>query len=120
MGPGRLIRAAEPMAAWCRDESVITQRMVVNVAPGREDEFEGALSEARQHVFEAEGFRRFSVERGLDRRSTYLVQILWETAEEQVRFTRSDLFTRWATLLDPFVVGTPVVERFEQRPGLSL
>jgi len=108
------------MATCCRDDSVITQRMVVNVAPGREVDFEDALGEARQHVFAADGFRRFTVERGIDRPSTYLVQILWETAEEQVRFTHSDLFTRWATLLDPYVVGTPVVERFEQRPGLAL
>jgi len=120
MGPGRLIQVGDAVAAWGGDESVITQRMVVNVFPGREVDFEDALSEARQHVFEAEGFRRFTVERGIDRPSTYLVQILWETAEEQARFTRSDLFTRWATLLDPYVVGTPVVERFEQRPGLSL
>jgi heme-degrading monooxygenase HmoA len=99
---------------------VITERLTINVAPGREVEFEGALSEARQAVFEAEGFRRFQVDRGIDRPSTYLVQIFWETAEEQVRFSRSRLFTRWATLLDPYVVGTPAVERFEQRPGLSL
>ena len=96
------------------------QRLLISVFPGRETEFEDALSVARQHVFEADGFRRFTVDRGIDRPSTYLVQISWETPEEQARFSHSELFTRWAMLLDPFVVGTPVVERFEQRPSLSL
>jgi heme-degrading monooxygenase HmoA len=99
---------------------MITERLMINIVPGREVEFEGALSEAGQVVFMADGFRRFQVDRGLDRPSTYLVQIQWETAEEQTRFSRSELFTRWASLLDPFVVGTPAVERYEQRPGLSL
>ena len=99
---------------------MIVQRLVISVVPGREAEFEGALLEARQHAFAADGFRRFTVDRGIDRPSTYLVQISWETPEEQVRFAESPLFTRWATALDPFVVGTPVVERFQQLPALSL
>ena len=90
------------------------------MAPGREVDFESALSEARQVVFEADGFRRFAVDRGVERPSTYLVQISWETPEEQASFARSELFTRWATLLDPFVVGTPLVECFEPRPSLTL
>jgi len=99
---------------------MITERLTIHVAPGRENDFEGALSEAGQVVFMAEGFRRFQVDRGIDKTSTYLVQIQWETAEEQSRFSQSELFTRWATLIDPFVVGTPVVERFELCPALSL
>ena len=99
---------------------MITERLTIHVAPGRENDFEGALSEAGQVVFLAEGFRRFQVDRGIDKTSTYLVQIQWETAEEQARFSQSELFTQWATLIDPFVVGTPVVERFELCPALSL
>lgn len=99
---------------------MITERLTIHVAPGRENDFEGALSEAGQVVYLAEGFRRFQVDRGIDKPTTYLVQIQWETAEEQARFSQSELFTRWATLIDPFVVGTPAVERFEQCPALSL
>jgi heme-degrading monooxygenase HmoA len=99
---------------------VIVQRLRVSVAPGREAGFEAALSEAREVVFAAPGFRRFAVDRGIDRPSTYLVQISWETAEEQDAFSRSDLFHRWAALVDPYVVGTPLVERYEPRPSLSL
>lgn len=99
---------------------MITERLTIHVAPGRENDFEGALSEAGQVVYLAEGFRRFQVDRGIDKPTTYLVQIQWETAEEQARFSQSELFTQWATLIDPFVVGTPAVERFEQCPALSL
>jgi heme-degrading monooxygenase HmoA len=99
---------------------MITERLTIHVAPGREDDFEGALSEAGQVVFMAEGFRRFQVDRGIDKPTTYLVQIQWETAEEQTRFSQSELFRQWATLIDPYVIGTPAVERFEQRPALSL
>jgi heme-degrading monooxygenase HmoA len=99
---------------------MITERLTIHVAPGRENDFEGALSEAGQVVFLAEGFRRFQVDRGIDKPTTYLVQIQWETAEEQTRFSQSELFRQWATLIDPYVIGTPAVERFEQRPALSL
>jgi heme-degrading monooxygenase HmoA len=96
------------------------QRWTITVAAGRETAFEAALAEAREVVFAAAGFRRFTVDRGINRPSTYLVQVFWETAEEEDRFTHSERFQEWATLLDPYVVGTPLVERYEPRPSLSL
>jgi heme-degrading monooxygenase HmoA len=99
---------------------MIDQRLLISVVPGREAEFEDALRAAREVVFAADGFRRFTVERGVDRPSAYLVHIFWETPEEQARFSHSEGFLRWAALLDPYVVGTPVVERFEPLVELSM
>ena len=99
---------------------MITERLVINVVPGREDEFEKALSEARFVLHEAVGFRRFAVEQGVDRPSTYWVVIGWETEEERQQFRDSDDFTEWATALDPYVQGTPTTERYDQRRDLSL
>jgi hypothetical protein len=99
---------------------MITERLTIHVAPGRENDFEGALSEAGQVVFMAEGSAASRWTAASTRRRRTWCRSSGRPRRSRPGFSQSELFTRWATLIDPFVVGTPVVERFELCPALSL
>jgi len=99
---------------------MIVERVETTVVDGRENEFEAALCEVRQRVFMSKGFRGFTVAQGVERSSTYLIEVLWETLEERADFERSGRFARCWTPVDPFLATPLRVEFFTPRPSLNL
>jgi heme-degrading monooxygenase HmoA len=99
---------------------MIVERLETTVVVGREAEFEAALCEVRQRVFMSKGFRGFTVAQGVERPSTYLVEVLWETLEERDDFENSGRFARCWAPVNPFLAEALRVEFFAQRPSLSL
>jgi len=99
---------------------MIVERVEITVLDGRESEFEAALCDVRQRVFMCKGFRDFTVAQGVERSSSYLVQVLWESLEEQADFVDSGRSVRCWAPIDPFLAGPLQVELFAQRPGLNL
>jgi heme-degrading monooxygenase HmoA len=98
---------------------MIVERIEITVFEGRETAFEAALVDVRQKVFMSRGFRGFTVAQGVERPTSYLVQVLWETLEEVADFTDSGRFARSWSLVDPFLAGPLRVEHYVQRPGLN-
>ena len=98
---------------------MIVQRVELAVRGGQETEFEAALCEVRQRVFMSAGFRGFSVAQGVELPSTYLVQVLWETAGELAQFAESRFERAWAAV-QPFLAGPLRVDHFVERPSLTL
>jgi heme-degrading monooxygenase HmoA len=99
---------------------VILERVEATILDGREAEFEAALCEVRQRVFMSRGFRGFTVTQGVERPSTYLVEVSWETLEERAEFEASGRFARCWAPVDPFLATALRVELYAQRPSLSL
>jgi heme-degrading monooxygenase HmoA len=98
---------------------MIVERLEITVLDGREVEFEAALCEVRQRVFMSPGFRGFSAAQGVERTSTYLVEVLWETLDERADFENSGRFERCWAPANPFLAQALRVEFFTQRPNLS-
>ncbi|HET9655284.1 MAG TPA: antibiotic biosynthesis monooxygenase [Kineosporiaceae bacterium] len=98
---------------------MIQERLEAMVLPGREADFEAALCEVRQRVFMSRGFRKFTVSQGVERPSTYLVEVLWESLEERADFEDSGRFDRCWALVSPFLAAALRVELFAPRPGLG-
>lgn len=99
---------------------MIIERVETTIVDGHEKEFEAALCEVRQRVFMSRGFRGFTVAQGVQRPSTYLVEVLWETLEERADFENSGRFARCWAPVEPFLATALRVELFTPRPSLNL
>jgi heme-degrading monooxygenase HmoA len=99
---------------------MVWERVEIAVREGQEAAFEAALCEVRQRVFMSRGFRGFTVAQGVERPSSYLVLVLWQTSEELIDFAESGRFERCWALVEPFLAGPLGVDHFVERPGLAL
>ena len=98
---------------------MVIERLEITVLDGREAEFEALLCDVRQDVFMSKGFRHFTVGRGVENSSSYLIQVQWESLEEHTDHVRSGRFQQCWEPVQPFLAQAPKVDRFEERPGLA-
>ena len=98
---------------------MIHQLLEISVRDGQEAVFEAALCEVRQRVFMSPGFRGFTVAQGVEGPPVYLVQVIWESAEELADFTELRFARCWAPV-EPFLAAPLRVQQFVERPGLAL
>jgi heme-degrading monooxygenase HmoA len=86
----------------------------ITIPAGRNDEFEAAILQGINSVIsQAEGFRGWKVNRGIESRERYLLMIFWDTLEDHtVRFRGGPLFAQWRAIVGPFFAQPPVVEHF--------
>ena len=92
---------------------MIIETATMSVEAGREEQFLAALEQARQVLARAPGWRELRVHRGIERPSTFLLVIGWETLEDHTEtFRGSDLFVQWRAILGPFFAGPPQVEHW--------
>jgi heme-degrading monooxygenase HmoA len=100
---------------------MIIEKAEITVPEGREEEFESAMVQARQIISAARGFRGIRVSRGVERSSTYMLLIEWETLADHIEaFRESEAFPAWRAVIGPFFAQAPLVEHFEPRPELTL
>jgi quinol monooxygenase YgiN len=98
---------------------MVLEHVEITVTGGHAAAFEAALCEVRQRVFMSRGFRGFTVAQDAEQPSTYLVQVLWESAEELADFTQSRSDRCWAPV-EPFLARSLRVKHFIERPSLAL
>ena len=93
---------------------MIMETAVMSVVPGREEEFLDALEQAKDVLMQAEGFRVLHVHRGVERPSSFLLAIGWDTLEDHTEgFRGGDLLVQWRAILGPFFAEPPQVEHWE-------
>ena len=87
----------------------------IRILPGQNAAFEEAIQRALSTVVSrALGFKGAKVNRGIESRERYLLQIFWDTLEDHtVGFRQGPLFTQWRAIVGPFFAAPPVVEHFE-------
>jgi heme-degrading monooxygenase HmoA len=92
---------------------MIIEHGSINVLPGHEADFEAAFLEAAKVIARSPGFRFVRIARGIERPSTYLLLVGWDTlADHTVGFRESDLFTQWRAWIGPHFDGQPQVEHY--------
>ncbi len=94
---------------------MVLESALLDVLPGREDEFLAAFTEARPLISVQRGFRSLELRRCLDagRTSRFLLQVGWETLTDHTEgFRRSPEYERWRALLHPFYAPFPEVEHY--------
>lgn len=86
----------------------------ITIPAGRNEAFEEAILRGVNSVIsQAEGFRGWKVNRGIESPERYLLMIFWDTLEDHtVRFRGGPLFAQWREIVGPFFARPPVVEHF--------
>jgi heme-degrading monooxygenase HmoA len=93
---------------------VITEYALLEVGPGRADEFVEAMTSARRLIAGSPGFVSLRLERCLERPGCFLLLVEWEQLEDHtVGFRGSDAYQDWRAALHHFYDPFPVVEHFE-------
>ena len=92
---------------------MIIEHGSIAILAGHEADFEAAFVEAATVIAQSPGFRFVRIARGVERSSTYLLLVGWDTLEDHtVGFRGSDLFTQWRALIGPHFDGAPEVEHY--------
>ena len=93
---------------------MIMETALITVNPGEEQAFIEALERGKQVLTRATGFNVIHVHRGIERPSTFLLAIGWETLENHtVDFRQGPLFPEWRSHIGPFFAEAPVVEHWQ-------
>ena len=93
---------------------MILEHALLPVRPGTESEFQHAFAEAKRIISAARGFRRLSLSRCLERPSTYLLLVEWDTLEDHTDgFRGSPEYQEWRRLLHHFYDPFPEVTHFD-------
>jgi heme-degrading monooxygenase HmoA len=95
---------------------MVTEHAFIAVLPGAESDFESVLPEALAVLSAAPGCSSVRILRGVERPSTFLLLVEWESlAAHTEGFRSSEAFTRWRALIGPYLDGQPEVEHFSPR-----
>jgi len=88
----------------------------IRIGEGRQAEFEAAIARGLDTVIsKAAGYRRSSVQHGIESPLRYLLMIEWDTLEAHtVGFRESPAFGEWRAIVGPFFAEPPKVEHFAQ------
>lgn len=93
---------------------MIMETALISVKPGEEAAFLEALERGKQVLARANGFRAIHVHQGIERPSTFLLAIGWETLEHHtIEFREGPLFPEWRSHIGPFFAEAPVVEHWQ-------
>jgi heme-degrading monooxygenase HmoA len=94
---------------------MVLEHVPISVIPGREAEFEAVFDEARHLLAGAGGFRSLRLSRCVERPSSYLLLVEWDTLADHVDgFRNSPAFTEWRALVGPLWNPLPDVTHFDE------
>ncbi|MFC1409862.1 antibiotic biosynthesis monooxygenase [Streptacidiphilus sp. N1-12] len=104
---------------------MILESAVLDVVPGRREEFLAAFRQARPLIAAQPGFLALRLLPCLDpgRESRFLLQVEWQRVEDHTEgFRRSPEYAQWRELLHPYYDPFPLVEHYGEpvagsRPG---
>jgi len=92
---------------------MIHEHALLPVRPGQEAAFEAAFAEAKAIIAASPGFLRLTLSRGVERPSSYLLLVEWESVEaHEVGFRQSPAYANWRARLHHFYDPFPVVEHY--------
>ncbi len=92
---------------------MIMETAIITVTEGRESEFLAALELGKEVLARATGFQVIHVHQGIERPSTFMLAIGWETLENHtVDFREGPLFPEWRSHIGPFFAEAPHVEHW--------
>ncbi len=86
----------------------------IRIRPGEQAAFDEAIVRGVTTVIsQAQGFRGYKVNKGVESPERYLLMIFWDTLEDHtVAFRGGPLFPQWRAIVGPFFAQPPQVEHF--------
>jgi heme-degrading monooxygenase HmoA len=94
-------------------ENLILEHAILEVKPGRQEQFEAALKKAAPLISASEGFLGLEVLPCLETAGRYVLLVKWTSIEaHEVGFRGSDRYQKWKALLHGFYDPFPVVQHY--------
>jgi quinol monooxygenase YgiN len=88
---------------------------IVEIVPGRNAEFEGAMGKALDIMRSASGIVGAEVRRSVETPNRYIVLITWNAIEDHtLRLEQTPRFDELQPLIEPFVQSQPLAEHYEE------
>ena len=92
---------------------MILEVAVLDVKPGRPQEFESAFSEAQTIISSMKGYISHQLQRCIEKPNRYILLVAWETLEDHTQgFRGSAEYQEWRRLLHHFYDPFPEVEHY--------
>ena len=96
---------------------MVLEVAILDVVPGREDEFQTAFTQAAPIIASMNGYIDHSLRRCIESPSRYLLLVNWETLEDHTDgFRASPEYLQWKALLHAFYDPFPTVEHYTELP----
>lgn len=93
---------------------VILEHAILDVAAGREAEFESAFDAAVPIISASPGFESLRLERCLESPGRYVLLVEWDRLEDHTEgFRQSPQYDEWRRRLHHFYDPFPIVEHYE-------
>lgn len=92
---------------------MILEHVLLPVRPGSEEDFLEAFAEASPIISSMPGFGSLTLSRCVERPSTFLLLVEWDTLEDHTEGFRGSVeYQQWRRLLHHFYEPMPTVEHF--------
>ena len=93
---------------------MILEAAILDVIPGKEDEFEEAFVKASPIIASIKGYLSHQLQRCIETPTRYLLLVQWETLEAHtIGFRGSPEYQEWKRLLHHFYEPFPTVQHYE-------
>ncbi|HZY40291.1 MAG TPA: antibiotic biosynthesis monooxygenase [Mucilaginibacter sp.] len=87
---------------------------ILNVIPGREDEFLNAFSIAKEIISKMAGYISHQLKRCIENTNQFILLVEWEKLTDHTEgFRKSDEYQEWKKLLHHFYDPFPTVEHYQ-------
>ena len=97
---------------------MVLEVALIDVQPGREDDFAAAYAQARPILATTPGCRSVRMTRGIESPSRFVLLVEWDSVTaHQDNFRTSERFGQWRALIGPYFAAPPVVEHFADVPA---
>jgi heme-degrading monooxygenase HmoA len=92
---------------------MVLEVAILNILPGRSEEFETAFREAQKIISAVPGYIKHEVQKCIENPDQYILMINWETLEDHtVGFRGSEAYQQWKALLHHLYEPFPTVEHY--------
>jgi heme-degrading monooxygenase HmoA len=92
---------------------MILEVAILDVIPGKENEFESAFAQASPIIASTAGYVSHQLQCSIEKQNRYILLVNWETLEAHtVGFRGSEQYQEWKRLLHHFYDPFPTVEHY--------
>lgn len=94
---------------------MILELVDIRIHAGQQAAFDEAITRGVTTVIaQAQGFRGYTLNQGLENPERYVLQIFWDTLENHtVDFRQSPAFNDWRSIVGAYFAAPPTVEHFK-------
>lgn len=97
---------------------MVLEVTLIDVLPGRSDDFVAAYQVARPMIAGAPGCRSVRLKRGVESVNRFLLLVQWESMDaHEHNFRRTERFAQWRALIGGALAQPPLAEFFTDLPS---